>query len=105
MEKLTFIKSNAEVPAIKPMVEWSVGEAPPVGNGPSFGNVLSSIIDRTDNALHESDKAVVDFVQGKMRSPHELMIKMEEAHLTLQWTLQIRNKVLDAYNEVMRMQL
>ena len=36
---------------------------------------------------------------------HDIMVKAEKADITLQFTLQMRNKVIEAYNEVMRMQV
>ena len=45
------------------------------------------------------------FAAGKIDDLHTLMIETEKADLALQFTLQVRNKLLDAYNEIMRMQI
>ena len=75
------------------------------GNDATFGNLFSSLVDQTNENLNSADQTVKDFVQGKTENPHEVMIQLEKAHLSLQFTVQMRNKVVEAYQELMRMQL
>jgi flagellar hook-basal body complex protein FliE len=68
-----------------------------------FDRILTKAVDGVDGTLKDSDAVAKNFAAGKVENPHEVMIRLEEANLTLQWTLQVRNKVVDAYNEMMRM--
>ncbi|MBL8022932.1 MAG: flagellar hook-basal body complex protein FliE [Elusimicrobia bacterium] len=77
------------------------------GAGPhkNFGEVLTQAIERADNTMVNANTAVNDLVSGKAVSSHEVMIQLEEANLALQWTVQLRNRALEAYQEIMRMPL
>ncbi|MGB3261796.1 flagellar hook-basal body complex protein FliE, partial [Paenisporosarcina sp.] len=51
------------------------------------------------------DKLTNQLVTGEVKDIHEVMIASQKASLSLQLTVQVRNKVVEAYQEVMRMQL
>ncbi len=70
-----------------------------------FKKVFSKLLEATA-AADTADKAEnVSFISGGNTNPHDVMIAAEKADLTLNLTLEIRNKVIDAYNEIMRMQI
>jgi flagellar hook-basal body complex protein FliE len=75
------------------------------GSNKQFGQVLTEALARADSRVMDANTAVDDLVSGKTVNTHDVMIKMEEAHLALQWTVQIRNRALEAYQEIMRMPL
>lgn len=79
------------------------GEA--AGSSAKFGEVLTQAIERADSRVTDANTAVDDLVSGKAVSSHDVMIRVEEAQLALQWTIQIRNRALEAYQEIMRMPL
>lgn len=83
------------------------GFRPENGGGPnkSFGDVLTQAIERADNTVVNANNAIQDLAAGKEVSSHEVMIKLEEANLALQWTIQLRNRALEAYQEIIRMPL
>lgn len=70
-----------------------------------FSDYLSSAINKTNDAIIQSEKLNNDFAVGRTDNIHQVMIAAEKAEIALQFTLQIRNKLLDAYNEIMRMQI
>ena len=70
----------------------------------SFSSVLNQTIDQVNNLQVEADSAVERFVAGEL-DIHEVMTATEKANVALQLTIQLRNKVLEAYQEVMRMQI
>jgi flagellar hook-basal body complex protein FliE len=72
-------------------------------NGAGFTQVLKDTMNRVNDLQVKSDKAVQDFVTGDARGLHEVMIAMEKSSISFQFLTQVRNKVVDAYNEVMRM--
>ncbi|GAE88957.1 flagellar hook-basal body complex protein FliE [Acetivibrio straminisolvens] len=71
----------------------------------SFGDYLKNAIKQVDELEKQSKAITEDFVAGKTDNIHEVMIAAQKADIALQFTLQIRNKILDAYNEIMRMQI
>jgi flagellar hook-basal body complex protein FliE len=75
------------------------------GTTKGFGEVLSQALERADARVTDASAAMTDLATGRAASSHEVMIKVEEAHLALQWTIQLRNKALEAYQEIMRMPL
>lgn len=70
-----------------------------------FSEYLSSAINKANDAIIQSERLNNDFAVGKTDNIHKVMIAAEKAEIALQFTLQIRNKLLDAYNEIMRMQI
>ncbi|MBK8575163.1 MAG: flagellar hook-basal body complex protein FliE [Elusimicrobia bacterium] len=78
---------------------------PGAGSSAPFGEVLTQALERADSRVVDAHQAVDDLVSGKPVSSHDVMIRVEEAHLALQWTIQLRNRALEAYQEIMRMPL
>ncbi|TDQ39644.1 flagellar hook-basal body complex protein FliE [Aureibacillus halotolerans] len=71
----------------------------------SFKDSLFNAIDQVNQAQKASDVKTEQLTTGKVDSLHEVMIASEQAGLSLQLTMEIRNKVVSAYQEVMRMQI
>lgn len=71
----------------------------------SFANILSDSINETKQAEAVDDASSVDLMSGTEDSLQSAMIDAQKAELTLQLTVQIRNKILDSYNEIMNMQV
>ena len=71
----------------------------------SFGQILVDMIKDTNQLMLDSDKALTDFAAGKIDNIHDVMIASEEASLSFQMTMTVRNKVIEAYQEIMRMQV
>ena len=71
----------------------------------SFGKVLSDALDGVNRLQKDAEKASVDFSAGKLQDISQVTIAAEKASIALQLTMQVRNKVVDAYQEVMRMQV
>ena len=70
----------------------------------SFAEELKAKMYEADQFQHKADQAMeAGAVQGA-ENIHESMIKLEEADLSLRLLMKVRNKALDAYQEVMRMQ-
>ena len=77
------------------------------GQGGDFtGGFADILTESLNNAVHadQVDKSsTLDLLTGEADDLSGLLIDMQKAELSLQLALQIRNKVIDAYNEVMRM--
>jgi len=73
--------------------------------GDSFSNVLGKLISDV-NAKQNAATAAVDGLQSGQPVPlHQAVIAMEEANVSFQLMVEVRNKLLDSYQELMRMQL
>lgn len=80
-------------------------ERPSEKTSAGFSDILKEIISETKN-LREADIKNNDLIAtGHIDSLDRIMIDMEKADIALQFTMQIRNKILDAYQEIMRIQI
>lgn len=71
----------------------------------SFSEYLNNALDQVNQLQTESERLGVEFAAGRTDNIHEVMIAAEKADISLQFTMQVRNKIMDAYNEIMRMQI
>jgi flagellar hook-basal body complex protein FliE len=77
--------------------------AKPAAPVEGFGKFLGEMIDKVNSTQMQSDKAVQQLVTGDTKSLHEAMIAMEKASISFQFVSQVRNKAVEAYQEIMRM--
>lgn len=75
--------------------------AQPAGKG--FGEMLKESLNEVNKAQLDADRSIEDLATGKNTNIHETMIAVSKADLAFRMTVQVRNKVIDAYQEVMRM--
>jgi flagellar hook-basal body complex protein FliE len=71
----------------------------------SFGDILKTMVAQTNEQQQNADLALQQLNAGGEKNLHEAMIAMEKADISLRYTIQVRNKAIDAYQEVMRMQV
>lgn len=71
----------------------------------NFGHWFTQELSSVNASLEVADRDVKRLAAGEAQSLHEVMIHMEEAKLSFQLLAQVRNRLLDAYQEVMRMQV
>jgi flagellar hook-basal body complex protein FliE len=89
------------VPGLPPM--GAPVAAPPVSNGGMFGNIVERFIADTNSQQLAADQSVQRLATGQSDSVHETMLALTKADLSLRVFMEVRNKVIDAYQEVMRM--
>jgi len=75
-----------------------------VGSGPSFEERFKGAVAEVNAKQQQADSAVEQVVSGKM-GIHEGMLALQEADISMKVLLQVRNKVISAYNDVMKMQV
>lgn len=73
--------------------------------GASFGEFFRDAINEVDAAQKNANNQVTAFVAGEQENVHDVMISMNEAKLAFQLMTEVRNKMLDTYQELMRMQV
>lgn len=74
----------------------------------SFDNVLQSAMDMINEANYlqnKSEEAEMEFMLGYSTNPHALMAVQEKADIAMNYTMTVKDKVLDAYKELMNMQI
>jgi flagellar hook-basal body complex protein FliE len=77
----------------------------PMENGRSFTNLLGDMVQDVNAKQIESNQAVNGLLTGEGVSLHQAMISMEEASVSFQLMVEVRNKLLESYQELMRMQV
>lgn len=73
--------------------------------GTSFGQLLEKSINQVNQDQAQADRAVKEMVAGRNKNIHETMLTLERADTSLKMMMQVRNKVLEAYKEIMKMQV
>ena len=76
----------------------------PQGNAP-FASLLQQALDQVNGLHHDADAAARAFALGQAPSVHDTIITMEKADLSLRLTTRVRNKIVEAYQDMMRMQV
>ena len=71
----------------------------------SFGESIKNAISEVNNLQTEADTIANKLASGDAVEIHQAMIAMQKASTALQFTIQVRNKIIEAYQEIMRMQL
>jgi flagellar hook-basal body complex protein FliE len=69
----------------------------------SFEDAIKSALKEVSQIQNEAEKAIEDFAKGEVKDIHTVVIAMEKADVSLQTLLQVRNKLLTAYEDIMRM--
>ncbi|GAA0107096.1 flagellar hook-basal body complex protein FliE [Clostridium tertium] len=71
----------------------------------NFQSALKDSLDKLNEKQINADNITNDFISGKDVEVHEMMLSMEESKMSLQLAIQVRNKVVEAVQELTRMQL
>ena len=71
----------------------------------SFGDMQKQAVTEINQLQNNADRAITNVQLGRSGSIHEAMIALEKADLSFRAMMQVRNKILEAYQEVMRMQV
>jgi flagellar hook-basal body complex protein FliE len=71
----------------------------------NFKDVLKEALQDVDQAQKVSDQQIQKVISGEIQDVHTAMIAMQKADLSFQMMMQVRNKLIEAYHEVMRMQV
>ena len=82
----------------KPTVKLAEG-------GPSFAETLTESLKQVDDLQKDADQAIEKLVSGESQNVHGAMLAVNKADLAFRMTMQVRNKIVEAYQEVMRMQI
>ena len=71
----------------------------------SFAEILKNSVNDVNEVQKNADLKVREFISGENTNLHETMISLEKADISFRLMMQVRNKILDAYKEVMNMNI
>ena len=90
--------------AFKNVTEPPSVDAPETGEA-SFGEMLNGAVRQLERLQGNADAAMLKMATGQPVELHEAMLAVEQANLGFQVALQVRSKIIEAYQEVMRTQV
>jgi len=71
----------------------------------SFNNIFDKALENLNSSQLNFEETVKKFLTGEVKDLHTVMIALEEAKLTMQLAVEVRNKLIEAYQEMSRMQI
>lgn len=80
-------------------------EAKPVVASDGSGKFLGELVDKVNDLQVQADKEIQKLSTGESKGLHEVMLAVEKSGVAFQFLTQVRNKALEAYQEIMRMQV
>jgi flagellar hook-basal body complex protein FliE len=102
LRNLSGVGQLPETPAPRPTT-LSV-EKPAALDGPSFGETLGKYINEVNTEIQTADAGMADLAAGRSGDLHGTLIAMQKADIQLRLLVETRNKVIRAYEDIMRMQ-
>jgi len=100
------VKNVAALPELAGVGASEPGGAAGAGKpGQSFASVLKSSLAEVNQLQQQADQAITALATGEKASLHETMIAMQQADVSFRLMMQVRNKIVEAYQEIMRMQV
>ena len=79
------------------------GVTPGATPGASFGKILKDSLAQVNQLQHEADGAIESLATGGTATLHDTMLAVQKAELSFKLMMQVRNKIVEAYQEVVRM--
>ncbi|NMB35003.1 MAG: flagellar hook-basal body complex protein FliE [Firmicutes bacterium] len=92
-------------PSFTPLSLPGQGEEKTRSTPTAFGELFQSALQKVNQQQLEAEEAVQGLISGEIEDLHQVMIATEKARLSLQLTVQVTNKVVEAYKEMTRMQI
>ena len=92
-------------PVREPESTGKIQGSVPSKDAPSFKNTLQSFLEDVNNLQNKADESIQKMASGEINDVHQVMSSVEEANVAFNMMMEIRNKVMDAYQEVMRIRL
>ncbi len=99
---------NVSSDAIREAAKTAPTNAVNVNADRGFDDVLHTAIDNlntTNNYLSDAENEEIKWALGETENTHDLSVALQKASIALQYTVAIRDRLLDAYKELMQMQI
>ena len=98
------IGSIKSLGSIDPRAAYGAGKSTATA-APNFAQQLQNAIQEVSNLKSEAGQKVEGMITGEVTEVHDVMIAAKEASLAFDLLLEVRNKLLEGYQEIMRMQM
>lgn len=95
------INGNFDLPEIK----RTIGQTQKTAEGFDFKKMLVEEVNKINDAEQESTRLDKALITGEVENIHEAMIAAQKAELTLNYAVQVKSKAVEAYKEILRLQL
>lgn len=92
------VSSSQSASEVRPSVNGKI-------DGGSFANVLKDAISETNALQKTADTQMQNLATGKTTNTTEVLMSVEKADIALRLMTQVRNKIIEAYNDIMKMQV
>ena len=102
---ISSIAQANSVGPIRPSTPYPVETDPSVAGPATFGEMLKAAVNEVNDRIVSADDLSTRLALGEVQDVHEVMLAMEKASLSLQLTMEIRNKIIEAYQSIMRSQV
>ena len=103
MDAIRPILDRIQFPALAGTAQGAKGAESEESGG--FGGILKQAIAQVAGQQQQAEASMGSFLRGESEEVHKVALDAQRAELSLEMFLQMRNKVVQAYQEVMRMQL
>ena len=91
---------------VSPAASKTAGSAGVEGaSGQGFGDLITKALNSVEGAQHKADGLAQQAATGQLSDVHDYMIASTEASLATEFTVAVRNRAVEAFNEIMRMQI
>lgn len=102
-DPLGLINNAGNVGGVRPAASPRVGGAPE--GGPNFKDVLMKNIEQVNKLQQDAESAIEDLASGKRDDVDGVLIANKKAEMAFQLLQQVRNKLVDAYEEIKQMRV
>ncbi len=92
-------------PGVLGPLERNGGGIPLDDGGPSFGDLFKRALGETSGLENDAKNVINSFLRGEPVELHQVMAASEEAAISLEMLVEVRNKLTDAYRNIMNMQV
>ena len=99
------ISGLAPITPIQPATIQAGGSAKADGGGSSFRDILNSAIGQVESSRTDAAQSVEHFLSGEGEDLHSTILATQRAELEFEMFMQVRNKVVSAYQEIMKMSI
>ena len=82
-----------------------IDEAPKSENDETFGKYFKNALDNANDLQIKSNEETLKFITGETSDIHQPLIAAEESRLYMEFVIQVRNKLVESYQEISRMQI
>ncbi len=90
---------------VAPTGPTTIAPRAPTPDSGSFSNVIKGLLDNANEPHVQADTAMSDLISGKTDNVHNVVLSAVKADLSFRLMLELRNRLTEAYQEIMRMQV